>query len=135
MPRFAIYGYNRQTITVPVAILSLQGTAAAVLTSWTPGFAFEVEKVDYLVKVAHTGSNATRAFTLKRGATAVAVITPTVAATGTVGAVVAQTSLTPSVARFSSTDAMTIDFATGTAFTAGEGSLLITVRLKAQQAY
>src|ERR1035437_8970787 len=110
MPRFAIYGYSRQTITIPVAILSLQGTAAAVLTSWTPGFAFEVEKVDYVVKVAHTGTSATRAFTVKRGSTAVAVITPTLAAAGTVGAVVAQTSLDTTVNKFGPADAMTIDF-------------------------
>lgn len=131
-PRITRFGWDRHVWQIRVPILALQGTTAAILTAWTPGFAFELEKIEYVVTTAHTGAGGTRAFTLKKGSTAVAVATPTLATAGTVGLVLAQTSIDATKVKFTATDTITIDYATGTAFTAGEGYIYITTRQRPQ---
>ncbi len=133
MPRDAIYGYIRGQQTVQIE--DLTGTSAReFLTDLTAGFARTVEKVSYVVKVAHAGAGGSQTIRVLKGAsTVVASVAVTLAAAGTVGVII-DVPVTAANAAFDDDDTLTVDMAaSGTAFTAGQGQLIIQYRQKAQK--
>lgn len=128
MPRFAGYGFQRGAFNFHVPLPAGTGAAEPV-TDYVPGFQFTVEKVTFIPSVVGTGTSASRTFRVIKGsATVVATATLVLADTATIGVQKAFT-VTPADASFSDTDTLTIDFASGgTAFTAGQGNLVISYR-------
>lgn len=114
------------------------GTSAAeFVTDLVPGFVRYLEAAFFTTTVVSTGSGATRALrVLKGAATVVASGTITLAGTSDLGE---QTALTvtddDSTNRFEDADTVTIDSpaAGATAFTAGEGMLTLVWRTRPQQ--
>lgn len=138
MPRFAPYGYVRQhlAITVPFTGFLSVATAANLMLSKTLGFAAELEKVEFVTTVVGTGTSASRTINVRKGSatgTLCGTLNPTLANQGTLGAVLAGTVTTTAGANlFGDSDTLTIEFpASGTAFTAGGGDLILTLRVRA----
>jgi hypothetical protein len=133
MPRDASYGVQRGAFNFHVPLPSGTGAAEPV-TDYVPGFAFTVEKVTFITSVVGTGTSASRTFRVLKGAsTVVATATLLLADTTPVGAQKAFT-VTSADATFDDDDTLTVDFASGgTAFTAGQGNLVIQYRQKPQR--
>ena len=139
MPRLARFGYLRQHMTLPLPAAHLLGTGQIVqMLSKTLGFYAELEKAEFIVTTACTGTSASQTFNVRKGTAAGTVcgtVVPTLAATGTIGNVVVGT-ITSSTGqnKFTDTDTVSVErAASGTAFTAGDGYLLLTWRVLPQQ--
>lgn len=130
MPRYAQHGYIRGEKNVYV-VLPIGGTGAVeFVTDWVPGFGFEIESVKAYVHTAGTGAGATRTLRVIKGASTVAATGAiTLAGTDTIGK---ETALTVSASpdnKFSDTDKLTVDFASGgTTFSAGAINVCIVYR-------
>ena len=139
MPRIAPHGYNRMFMTFPITAAQLLGTGAMnIVLSKTLGFSAELEKIEFVVTVVCTGTSATQTFNVRKGSatgTVCGTITPVVAETGTMGLCVVGT-ITSAAGqnKFTDTDTMTLErAASGTAFTAGAGTIYLTWRVKPQR--
>lgn len=139
MPRLATYGYVRQHMNLNIPAAHLVGTGQIVqMLSKTLGFFAELERVEFVVTTACTGTSATQTFNVRKGSasgTVCGTVTPTLAATGTIGNVVAGTITSTSGANvFTDIDTVSVErAASGTAFTAGDGYLVLTWRVRAQR--
>lgn len=127
-------GWIRGFVRVDAPIAS--GTdAEEYLTDLAPGFKFIVEKVYAVVKVAGTGSGATRLFRVLKGAsTVVASKTIVLADMATKGAIIELT-LVQAVSAFGDADTLSVDTVATDAvsFTAGTLEFFIKYRTRAQQ--
>lgn len=135
MPRYAPYGFTRTPFNFYIPLPTGTG-AVEPITDIVPGFNFIVEKVTMVTAVAYTGASASRTFRILKGASTVAATRTLVLADGaTVGQKVEFTvSTTVADTVFGDADTLSVDFvAGGTAFTAGAGNLIITVRELAQR--
>ncbi len=133
MPRGARYGYTYHVIPFQFA-LPLAATAETKYAE-ALGFAFEVVSAKFFTQVAGTGASATRTVQIKKGTTIIGSVAITLAGTSDIGeeTAVSMSAMTSDTSRFSDADVLTIDFpASGTAFTAGAGVLLLTIRTKPQ---
>jgi hypothetical protein len=132
MPREAIYGVQRGALNVYIPIPAGAG-AAEIITDWLGAYGRTIESAKAYVAIAGTGAGATRALRILKGAsTVVATGTVTLANTATLGAEIALT-VTAADATFDDDDVLTVDFAAGTAFTAGALNLVITFRERPQR--
>ena len=134
MPReTAGAGYLRGFITVQAAVAG-GASAQEWLTDYVPGFGLVIESVKAVVKVAGTGSGATRLFRVVKGAsTVVASATIALADTTAVGLVI-DLPVTVLNAPFRDDDTLTVDVtAAGTEFTALTLDFIIRYRTRPQQ--
>jgi len=133
MPRSAPYGFTRASTDIYFPLPAGTG-AVEIATDLVLGFAYTVEKAEFITQVAGTGASASRTFRVLKGASTVAATrTLVLADTTPVGKSVAFT-VTAADASFSDTDTLTVDFASGgTAFTAGAGVVRITYRQRNQR--
>ena len=120
------------TVTIPLTSLAtgLSTLAIDLLTTYTPGYAFELLSFDFVTTIVGAGAGASQVFNLEIGTTNVTggVLTVTLASTNTIGAVTAGTAIT---AANTGTAASTISIemaAGGTVFTSGSGYFLIRIR-------
>jgi hypothetical protein len=134
MPReTAGAGFIRGTFHFPVVVAT--GTSAVeYVTDFVPGFKFVIESVKAVVRVAGTGSGATRTFNVKKGAaTLAASAAVTLAATAAIGTVV-DIPVTAADAEFEDADTLTVDVDSGgTQFTALTFDLIVKYRQRPQQ--
>jgi len=107
------------------------GTSAGdVVTAFVPGFKFKLLALDFITSVAGVGSSASQVFNLEIGTTNVTAgtLTLTEASTATVGALTAGAAITGANTGTAS-DTFSVEMAaSGTAFTAGAGTLLVTIQ-------
>jgi len=139
VPRIAPHGYSRMFMTHPIPATALVGTGSIVIMlSKTLGFYAELERIEYVTSVAGTGSGASQTFYVRKGSatgTVCGTVTPTLATTTTIGMMVVGT-ITSAAGenKFTDTDTMTLErAASGTAFTAGAGTIYLTFRVKPQR--
>ncbi|KKN57161.1 hypothetical protein LCGC14_0564890 [marine sediment metagenome] len=104
-------------------------TAADVFT-FTPGFAGAYEQMRFVTEVAGTGSSSAITFNIEIGSTNVSggTLVLILADTSSVGEVGAASSAVTGNNVFTSTDVLTLEAATVTDFTAGEGIIQIGLR-------
>ncbi|KKM14326.1 hypothetical protein LCGC14_1707240, partial [marine sediment metagenome] len=107
------------------------GTSAAdMVTDYVPGFKFKLLAIDFVTSIAGTGSSASQLFNLAIGSVDVTlgVCTVTLASTNAVGELTAGAAIT-GAQEGSATDAISIEMAaSGTAFTAGAGTFIVTIQ-------
>jgi hypothetical protein len=107
------------------------GTSAAdMVTDYICGHAFKLLALDFVTSIAGTGTSASQIFNLAIGATDVTAgtCTVTLASTSAVGELTAGATVTAANTG-SATDTLSIEMAaSGTAFTAGAGTFLITIQ-------
>jgi len=142
MPRFAPFGYNRITlaITIPGVGYLISTSQANVAVSKTLGFAAELEKMDVVTTTVGVGAGGSRVLNVRKGnatGTLCGTATIAVATQGTLGVVNAGTMTTANGAnKFLDSDTLTVEFATGgTTYSAGGLELLLTFRVRNQNAY
>jgi hypothetical protein len=138
MPRFNPFGYNRDTIaiTIPsVGYLAATGAVNLVLSK-TLGYPCELERVDAVTTIVATTAGS-RVVNVRKGTatgTIVGTITLALATQGTLGVVNAGTVTSAAgVNKFNGTDTLTVEFPSGTAFTAGGVDLILTFRILDQK--
>jgi hypothetical protein len=113
-------------------------SAVNLMLSKTLGFACELERIEAVTRVVATTAGS-RVINVRRGnatGTVVGTITLAIATQGTLGVVNvgSVTAGSPGEYAFNSTDTLTIELPSGTAFTAGGVDLLLTFRDKNQMA-
>lgn len=121
-----------QTVIIPVSSLAtgLSTSAMDLLTNYTPGYAFELLKFDFVTTIAGTGAGASQTFNLEIGTTNVTggVVNTTLASTATVGSITAGTTITAANTGTAS-DTISIEMAAGgTVFSAGSGYFVLKLR-------
>lgn len=122
-------GVGLTTLTFEFDLATLTTGASEILTNYTPGYAFKIFAVDFVVTDPGVGAGATQTINMEIGSTNLTggVVNPTEANTATQGALVAGTAVT---ANNVGTAASTISIevaAGGTIFTAGTGILLVKI--------
>lgn len=140
MPKIAhIHGFQRHIIPFPMVVGAFTGTGAKVIMdSFTPGFRFVVEKVQYVVgPTAGAGAGGTQDIVVRKGGTSgTALATVTVPlASATAGAVIASNAAVASHSFSLDTDTISITRTTGgTAYTTEPLGMLLVVIREAPQA-
>lgn len=117
-------------IPIHLNLASMTTSAADLVTAYTPGFKFKILAVDFVTTTLGTGSGASQTINLEIGTTNVTcgVVNPTLASTATLGEITAGTSVTAANTGTAS-DTISVEVAaSGTVFTAGEGTLLIRIQ-------
>jgi hypothetical protein len=122
-------GVGVTTLTFEFDLATLTTGASEILTNYTPGYAFKILAISFVVTDPGVGAGATQTINMEIGSTNLTggVVNPTEANTATQGALVAGTAVT---ANNVGTAASTISIevaAGGTIFTAGTGILLVKV--------
>jgi hypothetical protein len=126
-------GTGLQQISFPANLAAgpPAGTSAAdMVTAFVPGYRFELVALDFVTSIAGTGAGASQVYNLEIGTTNVTggTCTVTLASTSAVGELTAGAAIT-ALATGSATDTISIEqAASGTAFTAGQGSFVVTLR-------
>jgi len=133
--------YSRAVLSLTIPSVGYLASTSAVnlMLSKTLGFACELERIDAVTRVVATTAGS-RVVNVRRGTatgTIVGTITLAIATQGVLGVVNAGIVGIGGVAiggpaLFNDTDTLTIEFPTGTAFTAGGVELLLTFRDKNQ---
>lgn len=107
------------------------GTSAGdMVTAFVPGYKFKLLALDFVTSIAGVGSSASQVYNLEIGTTNVTAGTCTVteASTSAVGELTAGAAITGANTG-SATDSISIEqAASGTAFTAGAGSFIVTIQ-------
>ena len=141
MPKESSPGWVRSVITIPIEAAQLAGTGLLpVVTSWVPGFKFRVQSMSFVAKTTLVGAGGAQAFVLRKGGaagTAIVAVSALIANDG-VGEFaqtdVAAADMDDAYFR-SDSDTLTINrTASGTAFSAGAGELLVVIMVRAQAA-
>ncbi len=101
-----------------------------IITSFTPAFAGSFEDMWFVTEVAGTGASATVAFNIEIGTTNTTggVLTLPLADTSSVGEVGSSLTAFTALNHFLSTESCSVEAASVTDFTAGEGTLVIAMR-------
>lgn len=124
-------GLQQISFDVNLAAGPPAGTSAAdMVTAFVPGYRFELVALDFQTSIASTGSSATQTYNLEIGSTNVTggTCVITLAGSSAVGEMTAGAAIT-ALATGSATDTISIEqAASGTAFTAGAGSFVVTIR-------
>lgn len=113
-------------LSIPIVLATV--TAGDVLTTFTPGFAGRIEKVDFAVTTAVTTGSKLATLNLEIGTTNLTggAVALTSANCTPLGAVVAGSAVTAANS-FGATDTISVEGASVTAFAEGAGVLLVTV--------
>jgi hypothetical protein len=101
-----------------------------MVTAFVPGYRFELVALDFVTSIASTGAGATQTYNLEIGTTNVTggTCVVTLASSSAVGELTAGAAIT-ALATGSATDSISIEqAASGTAFTAGAGHFVVTIR-------
>ncbi|MBI4899002.1 MAG: hypothetical protein HY829_00835 [Actinobacteria bacterium] len=135
MPRLSPYGFARTVlnIAIPGVGFLVSTSQVSAILSKTLGFACVLEKMEVVTTAVGTGAGASRVLNVRKGSatgTVVATATLALATQGTLGTVNVGTLTTANAAnKFSDTDTLTVEFASGgTTFTAGGVELVLTFR-------
>ena len=129
--------YSRTILNLSIPSVGFLATTSAVnlMLSKTLGYACELERIEAVTRVVATTAGS-RVINVRRGTatgTIVGTITLAIATQGTLGVVNAGTvTAGPGATAFNGADTITIEFPTGTAFTAGGVELVLTFRDKNQ---
>lgn len=118
------------TLSIPIQLAAMTTSAADLVTNFTPGFKFKILAVDFVTTTLGTGSGASQTLNLEIGTTNVTggVVNPTLAGTDTLGELTAGTAVTAANTG-SASDTISVEVAaSGTAFTAGAGVLLVRIQ-------
>jgi hypothetical protein len=123
-------GAGVTTLAFAIDLTTLGVGASELMTDYTPGYAFKILAVDFVVTDVGAGAGASMTINLEIGVTNVTggELNPTLANTATAGAIVAGTAVT---ANNTGTDASTLSIevaAGGTVFTSGTGIILVKVQ-------
>lgn len=125
-------GKGNFILSIPVALVTLQTSALSLLTDWLPGFEGNIVAIDFVTNAVGTGAAATQSIsvTVNDVATTGGVLTLALADTTPAGKIKLGTAVTQnSLAHFIATSRINVLVAaSGTAFTAGSGALLLTVQ-------
>lgn len=118
------------TVAIPLQLVAMTTAAADLMTDYTPGYAFELLSLEFVTTKLGAGASASQVINIEIGTTNVTggVLTLLLADTDTLGKKTAATAIT---AANIGTASSTISFevaASGTAFTAGDGVLLLKLR-------
>lgn len=140
MPKEVSPAFIRTQLCIPISAVSLAGTGAITIADQLPtGFKFSVESVRFLTTVLLVGAGGVQTFEVRKGATTgtlLASVAPAIATEATVGThKVGEVAAAAESAAYVGSDAGTISIvraAGGTAFSAGEGVLLINLRQRQQ---
>jgi hypothetical protein len=132
--------FTRQVLSIPVDLAGLAGTGALNLVdSLSLGFKYAIESIRWLTTQTLTGSGGTQDFEIRAGATTgtvLATLTASLASHSAAGATaVAAVAAAQDGASYISADTGTFSIVRksgGTAFTAGAGVLLVTIRQREQ---
>jgi len=132
--------YTRVCIPVPIAVTDVLDTAGAVtiLDGYTPGFWGSVERIEFIPQSDAAGAGADQTLSVRKGAAAgsvIATVNPTLATAvlGGAGLATDVAAADDATARFSPLDTLSVTKeGSGTAFSAGGGTLLIWVRQRPQ---
>ena len=119
-----------QTVAIPLQLAAMTTSAADLMTTYTPGYAFELLSLEFITTTLGTGSGASQVLNLEIGTTNVTggALTLALADTDTLGKKKAATAITAANVGTAS-DAISIEVAAGgTVFTAGAGFLLLKLR-------
>jgi len=121
---------DRSILSIPVKLAAVKA-AGDVVTTFTPGFAGTIEKMDFVVTDPATTADKLATLNLEIGTTDVTggVVSLTSASGGatlTLGKVIAGTAITGNNA-FDDSDTISVEAASVTAFAEGEGVLLIVL--------
>ncbi len=117
-------------LTIPIELASMTTAAADLLTNYTPGFPFKIVKWGFVVTTLGTGTSASQVLNLEIGSTNLTggVLTVLLADATPLGKYTAATAITAGNTG-SATDTISIEVAaSGTVFTAGEGTLIIEIQ-------
>ena len=105
-------------------------SAADLVTAFVPGYKFKLLALDFITSKAGTGSSSTQTLNLEIGTTNVTLgtLVITLASTDVVGELTAGAAITGNN-EGSASDSFSVEVAvSGTAFTAGTGTLLVTIQ-------
>jgi hypothetical protein len=118
---------DRSILSIPVKLAAVKADGD-VVTAFTPGFAGTIEKMDFVVTDPVTTADKAATLNLEIGTTDVTggVLSLTSTACGTLGKVTDATAITGNNA-FKDDDTISVEAADVTAFTEGEGALLIVL--------
>lgn len=120
------------TVTLPLSSLAtgLSTGALDLLTTYTPGYAFELLSFDFVTTIVGAGAGATQAFNLEIGSTNVTggVVTVDLASTNTVGEISSGTAITADNVGTSASTISVEMAAGGTVFTSGSGYFVLKLR-------
>lgn len=126
-------GVGIEHITFPINLAAgpMAGTSAAdLVTTFLPGYRFKLLGIDFVTDVAGTGAGASQTVNLEIGTTNVTTGTLVVTEAGTtpVGKVIEGAAVTGANIGLAS-DSFSIELAaSGTAFTGGRGSIIVTIQ-------
>lgn len=117
---------DRSILTIPVKLAKLAN--GDIVTTFTPGFAGTIEKISFVVTDPATTADKAATLNMEIGTTNLTggVLSLTTVACGTLGKVTDATAITANNA-FDKTDTISVEAASVTAFTEGEGALLIVL--------
>lgn len=117
---------DRSILTIPVKLAKLAN--GDIVTAFTPGFAGTIEKISFVVTDPATTADKAATLNLEIGTTNLTggVLSLTTVACGTLGKVTDATAITGNNA-FKDDDTISVEAADVTAFTEGEGALLIVL--------
>jgi len=119
-----------KTLSIPIALVTLQTAAIDMLTAWTPGYPFRFVKMEFLTTTVGTGSSASQNFQAYIGSTAITggTLALALADTTPTGKVI-QGAAPTALDKGGATDTITVSLvASGTAFTAGSGEMIVTLQ-------
>lgn len=117
---------DRSILTIPVKLAKLAN--GDIVTTFTPGFAGTIEKISFVVTDPATTADKAATLNMEIGTTNLTggVLSLTTVACGTLGKVTDATAITANNA-FDKTDTISVEAADVTAFSEGEGALLIVL--------
>jgi hypothetical protein len=123
-------GVGVTTVALAIQLAAMTTSAADLVTSYTPGYAFKVLAVDFVTTTLGAGAGASQVLNLEIGATNVTggVVTITLSSTDTLGKITAGTAVTAANTGTAS-DTISVEVAaSGTVFTGGAGLLLLRIQ-------
>jgi len=124
----ATVGVN--TIAIPIQLAAMTTAAADLITTYVPGYAFELLSAEFVTTTLGTGASASQVLNFEIGTTNVTggVLTLLLADTNTLGKKTSATAITAANVGTAS-DSISLEVANaGTVFTAGAGVLLLKLR-------
>lgn len=123
-------GVGISTIAFHINLAALTTSAADLVTTYVPGYAFKILAVDFAVTTVGAGAGATQTINIEIGTTDLTggVVNPTLANTATLGSLVAGTAVTANNVGTAASSISIEVAAGGTVFTSGQGSLLIKIQ-------
>lgn len=118
------------TLAIPIQLSSMTTSAADLVTAYVPGFRGKILAASFATTTISTGDAASQVLNFEINSTNVTggVVTVTLAGTDTLGELTAGTAIT-AANTFTASDSISLEVAaSGTVFTAGEGTLFVKMQ-------